>query len=467
MKVSLTLAVLGMACGFCVSHAPVESTSALAAEAIVFMSSGAAKPIVAATPRDRLPAELTGDSSADFERAWPEWVVGHDTAIRARVWRGDEDSLVNLLLLGTTFTTRPRATVRSLAAPAGAPEFAAVLRGRLEDMAAAIESPPSNERLEFARQLVERSGINPADRNRVRSYLLAITRRMVQESDGYERAIQSRDAGAPARESTLYQQRGISSDTALFPGFAIEQTLSALKSARPIGAAAIRRVGVVGPGLDFVDKDYGYDFYPPQTIQPFAVADSLFRLGLATPDDLAIVTFDLSPRINQHLESARRRARRGEGYVMQVPLDRDIAWTPGLVAYWQRLGGTIGDPATALRPPPAAGRVKVRAVRVRPAIVMSIVPRDINIVVQHLDRTAFEPQFDVMVATNVLVYYDAFEQALALGNIARMLTPGGVLLANHLLPDVESIALRPVGHTSVSYVDGPHGGDRVIWYQRQ
>ena len=63
----------------------------------------------------------------------------------------------------------------------------------------------------------------------------------------------------------------------------------------------MRRVGIIGPGLDFADKQEGYDFYPPQTIQPFAVADSLIRLGLASADSLSVTTFDLSTRVERHL----------------------------------------------------------------------------------------------------------------------------------------------------------------------
>ena len=65
----------------------------------------------------------------------------------------------------------------------------------------------------------------------------------------------------------------------------------------------VHRVAIVGPGLDFTDKAEGYDFYPVQTIQPFALADSLMRVQLAAPD-LTISTFDLSPRVNAHLSAA-------------------------------------------------------------------------------------------------------------------------------------------------------------------
>lgn len=52
----------------------------------------------------------------------------------------------------------------------------------------------------------------------------------------------------------------------------------------------VARVAVVGPGLDFIDKNdqSAYDYYPQQTLQPFALFDSLVRLGLAKPESLSM-----------------------------------------------------------------------------------------------------------------------------------------------------------------------------------
>lgn len=60
--------------------------------------------------------------------------------------------------------------------------------------------------------------------------------------------------------------------------------------------AAVRQRAIVGPGLDFADKLRGYDFYPPQTIQPFAVIDSLIHHGLSDAATLRVTAFDLSPQ---------------------------------------------------------------------------------------------------------------------------------------------------------------------------
>ena len=49
-----------------------------------------------------------------------------------------------------------------------------------------------------------------------------------------------------------------------------------------------------------------------------------------------------------------------------------------------------------------------------------ISPEDTNIVLQRVDVGATEG-FDLLIATNILVYYDVFEQSLALANVERML----------------------------------------------
>jgi len=61
------------------------------------------------------PVELQGRTPAALESFWPNWVTHEDAAIRARVQAGDEDSIINFLLFGTSFTKQPRATETQLA----------------------------------------------------------------------------------------------------------------------------------------------------------------------------------------------------------------------------------------------------------------------------------------------------------------------------------------------------------------
>jgi SAM-dependent methyltransferase len=426
------------------------------------------------TFRDRLPADLRGKAPADLEAAWPGWVERHNAEIRARLERGDEDSIINLWLYGTSFTERPRATTRDLAALGGRDKTAELLQGRLDDLLRGLAAPGANERLQFARRLLERRGIDPstpAGKDKAWDYLDAARLRMVAENDRLRKAAESArritdgDAQLGAY-STLYRDRGLSSDTSIRIDFAIERSLDAAKSKAQLGAGSIRRVAIVGPGLDFADKTEGHDFYPLQTIQPFALIDSLVRLGLARPEDVRLTTLDVSPRVNDHLDAARERAARGVAYELQLPLDNESRWTPDLVAYWQRIGSSIGEEAPAIAAPPNAGAVRVRAIRVSPAIVRSIVPRDVNIVLERLDPLAAGDQFDLIVATNILVYYDAFDQALALANVSRMLRPGGFLVTNYVVfptPPIESPASLV---TKVEW-DEQHNGDTLFWYRRR
>lgn len=63
----------------------------------------------------------------------------------------------------------------------------------------------------------------------------------------------------------------------------------------------------------------------------------------------------------------------------------------------------------AIATPGRAGAVRMRAVRVRPAVVTAIVPHDLNIVLERLQPLADGERFDLIIATNILVYYDGFE----------------------------------------------------------
>ena len=427
-----------------------------------------AQPILDVLRTDLLPLDLRSSTPAEREARWPGWVARRDAEIRARLARADEDSLLNLLLLGTAFTERPRVTdLASLRTREAALE---ILGGRLDDMIAALASP-GDERLRFARDVIAGNGIGaetPAGRGQIREYLLGILARVTTETEAFARTVAAMSelddpVAKLALDATNYRDRGLSSDTSIVPSFAVDRALEDLRAAGRLRPGAVRRVAVVGPGLDVIDKREGYDFYPVQTIQPFAVIDSLVRLGLALPGGLQVTTFDVSPRINGHLEAARQRARDGQGYVIQLPLGAHQPWSAELRAYWERFGRSIGEDAEAATPPANSG-MRIRAVRVRPEVVRSVAPQDLNIVLQRLDRLATAERFDLVVATNIFIYYDVFEQSLALANVARMLRPGGLLLSNTLLTELPRLPMTAVAHTDVVYTETAVG-DRIMSYE--
>jgi SAM-dependent methyltransferase len=439
----------------------------------------AASAIVDAMSRDRLPAELRSKTPAERESAWPDWVAGRDRDIRARLAIGDEDSVFNLTLFGTTFTNQRPLTERDIADIAGGRAMPDIVKARIRDLIHGLTSPAGNERLEFARAVASRQRIDltaPDAERRLRNWLEKGTARVIAEYGRHADLVDG-PAGSDAARSTFFRDRGLSSDTSIFPGFGIEQTLAVLMANALVAVGSVHRVAIVGPGLDFADKRQGYDFYPPQTIQPFAVIDSLIRLGLASPGQIRVTTFDVSPRVNHHLERARQRADAGGAYLLNLPQRTDLfRWSPYLVSYWAKLGDRIGTAIPPAVAPPDTAQVKMRTVRVRADIVKAILPHDLDIVVQRLDSLASGDLFDLIIATNVLVYYDVFEQSLALSNIATMLRPGGLFLSNQVVQPLPSIPMELLGHTDVpmELAADPKGGhpsepvgDRFFSYRRR
>ena len=119
--------------------------TALAAVSRTFTSFADIKAILAAG-LDQAPSDLTTSAK------WSDWARRQDAAIRTRLEQGDLDSMVNLLLLGSSFTGQPRVTTETLSEATRS----GVLRARVDDMVAGIRNPGSNERLVFVRGLLDR-----------------------------------------------------------------------------------------------------------------------------------------------------------------------------------------------------------------------------------------------------------------------------------------------------------------------
>ena len=164
------------------------------------------------------------------------------------------------------------------------------------------------------------------------------------------------------------------------------------------------------------------------------------------------------------MRRARERAKAGENYVEHLPRV-SWPWAADAVQYWHSFGSAIVEPP-AIQPPPTLTGLETRAHAIRPEVVLSCTPVDLNIVFEQFDPPATKP-FDLIIATNILLYYDAFEQALALQNISTLFKPGGFLLTNDWLPTVAEIRMRSTGYTPVQYAEGGDQGDNIFWWQRQ
>jgi SAM-dependent methyltransferase len=425
------------------------------------VSFATAKPVLEA-----LASELPPPLKEPNEGKWKAWARHEDNAVRARLEQGALDSMINLLLFGTSFTTQPRViTMRDFED--------AVVQARVADFLEALRNPGNNERLIFLRNVLQSRGIHPessAELERTKSFVLENLRRVVQEQNTirtqFDEAVSESDEEAGlSQRSRVFRDRGISVDTTILSSFGIEGALRDMTERAVLPKKSITRVGVIGPGLDFTDKGFGYDFYPLQTLQPFAVYDSLVRLGLAEPGKIDLTAFDISQEVLEHLRRARDRAERGENYVVQLPRE-SWPWAPEAVQYWRSFGSEIGTPVAPIQPPPALTGLETRAVAIRREVVLSCTPVNLNVVFEQFDRSGTRP-FDLIIATNVFLYYDKFEQALALANISTLLNPGGFFLTNDWLPHVPQIPMRSMGYTLVRYGESGDWGDNVFLWQRQ
>ena len=396
---------------------------------------------------------------------WLAWLQRSDTDVRQRLDVGEEDSLTNLLRFGVTFTKEYRIDDEYLVRYGQSSLVNAFAENRANDLIKALAAPNSNQGFVEMRSFVEKKGYSlntPAGRKKLKAYLLANLARMQKEY------LQAREQAKVNRDQ-MFQHRGISLDTNLWPDYDLDQHLQRMLQKGMLKPDSVRRVAIVGPGLDFSNKQEGLDFYPPQTVQPFAVLDSLMRLGLAAPSGVDLYTLDISSRVNLHLEAARKNAVLGRSYTVQLPWYADGRWTPEFRAsftqYWQQLGARIGEPVAPIPVPASDPGFDTRAVKIRPAVVQRIKPVDMNIVYQTLPLPP-EERFDLIIGTNILVYYGAFEQSLARANVAAMLKPGGYLLSNDKLPDTAPSGLEPVMTTEIPMTGAPVITDYIYCYRK-
>jgi hypothetical protein len=453
-----------------------SSACVLAAER-AFTSWANAKPVLD-QPGDLLPAELRNPNEAK----WRAWSQRQDKAIRARLQQGDLDSMVNLLLYGTSFTKQPRIKIDAFTEASRA----GVLRARVNDLVAGLRSTGNNERLTFLNGLLRSQGIDPSAPGETGVFIYNNVLRVIQEMGTLaKRAEEARRLTRPDAvpdpaaifnwRPGLFRDRGVSLDTNIFPDFSIEQALRDLKNRGVLREGQVARVAVIGPGLDVIDKNErsSYDYYPQQTLQPFALYDSLVRLGLARASGISMSIFDISSRVINHIQRARELARMNTGYVIQLPRQVADPWPAGLITYWRSLGDRVGAEVTPIRPPEifqiadgwltanGGPGLETRAVRIRPDVVLRCQPENLNMVLERIPLAEAD-RFDLMVGTNVFIYYDAFERSLALENAGAMLKHGGLLLTNDRLPEVRGGSMRQAGLTDVQY-----NRDAVGWYQKR
>jgi hypothetical protein len=347
---------------------------------------------------------------------------------RSRVREGDMEHLIHYVLQSTHFTRLPpiepalsaRAFVEGMKGSTTSQpgRFPPAVDARVTAFLKAVDSSDRDPRLAYFRALLGQTAYG-LDR---RAILSAEYLRVMVFLHGKEFLTR----GRPEATAALYRTRGLSTDTAVESGYAVQVGLGVLKALE--SSRRIRRVLIVGPGIDLAPRTGLLEAGPPESYQPWAVIDALVSLGLATLDDLEVVGADINQRVVDHLRVARTappvlRLITGLGENAAVAFSQDYR------GYFVGLGRSIGTIAQG-RKAPAGHLAKTVSVGKKAAALLRA--EQMNIVTERLDGE----QFDLVIATNILPYFGATELLLALSNISAMLSPGGVLLHNELRPSL-------------------------------
>jgi hypothetical protein len=395
---------------------------------------------------------LTGPSfDAYFEH------VRQDDARRVR--EGDLDHLIFYALQSTHFTSRApiEPALSAKAFHDARDNVPGEVSSRLRDLLKALDSRSADPRLVYFRNLLTSAFHDTSDRE---AALVAEYRRVM--GFVYNKEFVAQRAG-PDAVAELYRARGLSTDTAVEAGYIVYNGLGVLKSLDP--GKQIRRVLIVGPGLDLAPRTSLLEAGPPESYQPWAVIDALVSLGLSRLTDLTVVGADINPRVVDHL-------RRSQSAPPSLTLVSGIAETPTVQFsqdyrdYFARLGRSIGDTQSA--PNGLPGHLS-KTVRVRAEAARTLDAEPLDIVTARLDM----PAFDLIIATNILPYFDDTKLALAMTNIAGMLAPGGVLLHNEARPvlgelcDALGLPYQQSRQGIIASVRGAPALSDTVWLHRK
>jgi len=298
---------------------------------------------------------------------------------------------------------------------------------------------PDDERTPIWRRLLAARGVSVSDPRQVMELIEKTADAFDRQFRGEEKQLAG--PGGPGR-------LGFRRDSGLFvtsifdTAFRLDRLVAYVD--RQPDRQPVRRVLVAGPGLNIVDPFLGTQV-PVSSPQPICLLESLLARGLAdgrTRLDLV----DLNSEVIGHWKQA---AGGSSAYrLLAYLLAGEVHGEAGRMtrAYLDRLGVRAGrwfsngPPRSPLLGVDSTGGltfspegIHVREIAVSAQALRQFSPVRGDIVT---DRLAEAGTHDLAVATNLLLYFDAREAALAVFNLTRLLRPGGYLFVTEDLSPV-------------------------------
>ncbi|MEW5979942.1 MAG: class I SAM-dependent methyltransferase [Acidobacteriota bacterium] len=305
---------------------------------------------------------------------------------------------------------------------------------------------PDSEPARILKQYLESRGVNTAEPRSVVEYV----EKVAEDYDQQFLAESEELAGVDGTRNRIGLRAGSGLYiTSIFDAaFRVDRLLGELRLSKNV--SPMRRVLIVGPGLNIVDQFLGTQV-PVSSPQPLCLLESLWAYQLA---DLGI-RIDLLD-INTHvidywLRSKEKSEYRLLGYLAYSKEYEDLSAHTRryLESFGTRCSGVARELFANRQPlqailwkDPRRGLMFVRSgtegIYFRDLLVsrraFSFFSAQLGDIVT--DRVADRSTYDLVVSTNVLLYFDAKETTLAVANMARCLKEGGYLIVTE---DLEAL----------------------------
>lgn len=230
----------------------------------------------------RAVATQLGINAANFG----ETLSAIDQRTAERLREGDWDQLIFYMLQSRSFTPAdPIEPAHSAAEfiPTNPRQIPAGVQARMDSFLAALAAPSNERQSHFSELLPARDALPELESQYARAMQFL-----------YEKEVRCRERANPqACIADLYANRGLSSDTSMQAFRVVETAVAWLKQNRP--ATNLRRVLILGPGVDFSPRTALREDAPPRVYQPDQV------LQLLRPD--RVDCLDINPLVIAYAKS--------------------------------------------------------------------------------------------------------------------------------------------------------------------
>jgi len=368
---------------------------------VLLAQSLAAQILVAPIQFDSLPEGLRKYVAPDAA-VFAQYQRENADSSAERLLRGEQEHLAYYILQARAFTKRP-----PISPGAAAKDF------HDHD---SVASPAVRDRMrDFLKELPKKS---QDPRLLLWQKSLAAEQRTLPYLDQcHAEAMRFVYAREVTRERGLYRRRGFSLDSVMEAGYIAWTGLAVVRDLRKTEQFA--RALVVGPGLEFSSRVGFREDLPVQSVQPYLVLDAMLSLGLAVPAAARVDCVDLNQRVVSVINDFSRRAPARLVLRETVGDEESRRW-------WESAGRKLG---------PSIRGTRAKSIEVKPEWLERVRAARMDLLTERVGG-----QYDVIVVTNLLLYFDNRQLGLALANLASMLRPGGVLIHNEARPEVEFLA---------------------------